>query len=193
MCRVRPIARRVSDAGTMKRTLCIRAVVAVCAVSAACTSASSGDGLAVIVTSFEYEGSPEVIGHFNLSVAESDLIVDVPAYQQAIRQLDASLMGPWQYVATTVASTNVAVTLFDLSNPVNNRLPRLIDSYVDEVHCTEALCYAVDVDKWRVVSFDPRGREQVVETTTVAQFGPGGGYSGVYEDASALDQDSMVR
>ena len=69
-----------------------------------------------------------------------------------------------------------------------------------QVHCTEELCYAVDVDKWRVVSFDPRRAAAaagddvvVVETAMVASFGPGLGYSGVYEDASALDADNLVR
>jgi hypothetical protein len=38
-----------------------------------------------------------------------------------------------QYVVTSVAATSVAVTVFDLQAPANNRVPRVVDSYVDEV------------------------------------------------------------
>ena len=63
-----------------------------------------------------------------------------------------------------------------------------------QVHCTEDLCYAVDVDRFRVVSFDPRtpggDATAVVETTTILTYGLG--FDGVFEDASALDRANLV-
>ena len=43
-----------------------------------------------------------------------------------------------------MAETSVAVTVFDLQSPVNNRLPRVVDAYVDEVW-----------EVWPAVSFHP--------------------------------------
>jgi hypothetical protein len=130
-----------------------------------------------------------------------------------------------QYVATSVTGSSVAVTVFDLQAPVKNRVPRVMDSYVDEVrapysqsrlrimsappphaplsphrppsslkvHCTEDLCYAVDVDRFRIVSFDPREASsgEVVQTTTVVTYGLA--FDGVLEDGSALDRDNLVK
>jgi hypothetical protein len=73
-------------------------------------------------------------------------------------------------------------------------VPRVVVLHA-QVHCTEALCYAVDVDKRRIVSFDPRRSgggtdDEVVATTTVVQYDRT--FAGVYEDASALDRDNLV-
>jgi hypothetical protein len=43
-------------------------------IGAAFAATASGEGMAVIVTSFEYESTPQAIGHFNLSVTQSDLV-----------------------------------------------------------------------------------------------------------------------
>lgn len=61
------------------------------------------------------------------------------------------------------------------------------------MHCTEDLCYAVDVDRFRIVSFDPREAPsgEVVQTTTVVTYGLA--FDGVLEDGSALDRDNLVK
>jgi hypothetical protein len=131
--------------------------------------------------------STQAIGHFNLSVAQSKMDVDVPKFDNWYSVIGSGMLGPWNYAVFTDAGTGGSVcTVYDLQHGNTTKGCSIAQS-LDEIHCGFTMCYAIDIDSFAFLSVDPFTCKSKRLMTYDGLL-----YTGLIEDASAFDRESLV-
>jgi hypothetical protein len=155
---------------------------------AACNLSIDRKDLLVVATSYDMDAKTPVaaIGHFNLSVAQSNMHVDVPNFDDWPFVIGSGTLGPWLYAVFTDDGSGSVCTVHDLQHG-NKTEGCTIRQTLEEIHCGSTTCYAIDIDSFAFVSVDPF----TCKTKRLLTY-DGLLYSGLIEDASTFDPVNLV-
>ena len=170
----------------------MRFVAAAALLLAATAAAAPVYNFSVIATFMDVDTIAPLpaIGHFDLTVPTSKLIPDVKDFSDWLSVVGTGMLKPWEYVVAVGEDSNTAITVYDLH--INKQQgPKTIAANIQEMHCTNLTgrCYALNLERYRIIAFDPLAPGEHVET--VLNFSRHD-WIGCQDDSSALDAENLV-